>query len=315
MTLEAILPKQLLRDPSGLYPVIRELQGFRSTLIAGAAAGTKMNIASMRLEDTILSAIQFITAGGAPVDDKANITIQPTKAYGTLTISGNPVALDTFEVNGVTYTWNGVNGAAKSIPITAGNVTAMAEAVVAKVNAWERSHKNAVVASNVAGVVTFTSVDDGVGNGPIVTDTGSTITVSSTDPGAVTATFVSAAQDDALTVNGVVFTLKDTPTLLLQHADVKGTDALQAVEMARVINAYEARYHTLNVIASVAANVVTLRSIVRRSGNSITLTENASNCAVSGAGYLANGTNTGGIKSTTDLSLSTLLVTWFDKAD
>lgn len=323
MSLITLPAAQKLGNPAELHKIVRELQGLRSTLVDGAAAGTKMNIAAMRTEDTILSAVVLADTWAAPTDDTANITIQPTKASGTITISGNPVADETVTVNGTVYTWKATPTAKTHVKITAGDNTAMAAALAAAINAYENrfetalhgdgNHVGKVVATSALGVVTVTSVEDGAGSGPTVTDTGTTITIDSTDPGAVTATFVSAGNNDALTVNGVTFTVKTTVTDSELHMSVKASDTLQAAAAAALINAYEQEYGTLGVVATSALGVVTISSRYGRTGNSITLSDASTNVACSGSGYLANGTNTGGIKSTTNLSAATLLVTWFDK--
>jgi hypothetical protein len=323
MSLIPLTHAQALGNPKNTFDAIKELQGLNVTIVDGAAAGTKMDIPAMRTEDTIISAIKFTDAAGAPVSDLANITIQGTKATGTITISGNPVADETITVNGAVYVWKAVPTSKLHLKITAGNNTTMAADVAAKINAYEgryeaalngdSNRQPAVVATSALGVVTVTSVEDGAGNGPIVTDTGTTITIASTNPGAVTATFVSAGNTDAIIVNGVTFTIKTVPVNLDKDMGVKASDTLQAAETVRIINAYQTKFGGLNVRATNALGVVTLTSLSPKSGNSITLTETSTNVAVSGSGYLSGGTATGGIKSTTDLSVSSLLVTWFNK--
>jgi hypothetical protein len=324
MSLTSLGSPNKLGDLTHLYNALKEVQGLKISVVDGAAAGTKMNIAAMRTEDTIVAAVKLDDTWAAPTDDAANITIQSTKASGTITISGNPTADQTVTVNGVVYTWKATPTALNHVKITAGNNTTMATALKDAINAYETrvvtglngdaNHTAQVVATSAAGVVTVTSVADGAGNGPIVTDTGTTITISSTDPGAVTATCVSVAEDDAITVNGITFTAKNTPTDTDLHADVKGTDTLMAAEFARVINAYQTKYGNLGAVATSALGVVTISaSEGYRTGNSITLSDTSTNVACSGSGYLAGGTATGGIKSTTNLSTSTLVVVWFDK--
>lgn len=201
-----------------LADAVREQLGMRQAVVAGAAANTKMDIAAMRPEDTILSAIVFNnSAAAAPVDDAANITIEDTRASGTLTAA-------------------------------------------------------------------------------------------------------SVAADDSCVVNGVTYTFKATPT---QRNHIKytagNTDAQDAALLAAAINAYESHYDgakalTPAVVATVNNNVVTVRALADgTAGNSIVLTGTPVRLAASGAGTLAGGTATGGIKSTTNHTGKTLLVTWFDK--
>lgn len=323
MTLKTISGPQQLGNPKELYDAFVELRGLKSELVTGAAAGTAMACGNIGTEDTILSAVVFTDAGGSVVDDKANITIQSKKASATLTITGNPVADETVSVNGVTYTWKAVPTAKNHVLITAGNNTAMAASLAAAINAYEARYESqlngdpnrlaAVVATSAAGVVTVTSIIEGAGNGPIVSDTGTTITISSTNPGAVTATFVSAANTDAIIVNGVTFTIKTVPVNLDIDMGVKGSDTLQAAETVRIINAYETKYGTLNVVASAVLGVVTLVPRDPKSGNAIPLTEASSNIAASGSGYLAGGSAAGSLKSVTNLAAKKMLVTYFDK--
>jgi len=197
-----------------LAKVLQELQGLNISVVAGAAAGTAMNVAALRTEDTVISAVVSTDAGGALADDTANVTIQSTKAFGTITISGNPVANETFVVNGVTYTFKAAVTGPKQVLITAGNNTTMATAAAAAINAYETTKvavDAGVVATSALGVVTVTAVVDGT------------------------------------------------------------------------------------------------------AGNAITLTEAATNVAVTGAGTLTGGTATGSIKSTTNLTGKSVTLFWFNK--
>jgi hypothetical protein len=196
---------------------LKELQGLRLAVVAGAAGNTKMNIAAIREEDTILSAIVSTDAGGALADDTANVTIVSTKASGTLTV----------------------------------------DALVA---------------------------------------------------------------DNACVVNGVTYTFKATPTQRnhIQYT-VGNSDTADALLLANTINAYESHYDGAKalvpaVVATANNAVVTVTAIADgTAGNSIVLTGTALRLAASGAGTLAGGTATGGIKSTTTLSNKSLIVMWFDK--
>jgi hypothetical protein len=302
-----------------LGSALRELQGESVVVVAGALAGTKMNVPALRSEDTLQAVISYLTAGGPPVNDTANCSISSTKAFGTVTISGNPLDGETVTVNGNVYTFKTVPTDARHVLITLGDNTAMAAALAAAINAYENRRLDgnfnspAVVATSALGVVTVTSVADEAGNGPIVTDIGATITISSTDPGAVTATVVGAGVGDAITVNGVTFTIA-TPVvdLDLQVTD-EATDALQAAEFSRAINAYQNKFGTINAAASALGNVVTITAAEPRTGNSIMLSEAATNVAVTGAGFLTGGTATGGFTSTTNNAANTMHVTFYNK--
>lgn len=315
-----------LQNPNGLKDIVTELQGLRVVAVNGAAASTKMDVPAIRSEDTILEAIILADTWAAPTSDVANVSIVDTHASGTLTISGDPLDDETFVVNGVTYTFKTTPTQMTHVKITAGDNNTMAAAVASAVNSYEtrkiggigagsgNMNTPGVVATVATNVVTFKSYADGAGNGPVVTKNGAPITLSAADPGAVTATLVSVVATNDITVNGVTFTARAAISDVDLDFLVEATDAEQAVELARVINAYQQKYGgTLNAVASAATNVVTITAASARTGNTITLTEAATNVAVSGSGFLAGGSDTGGITSSTDNSTNTLLLIWYDK--
>jgi hypothetical protein len=194
---------------------VQELQRLKKSVVAGAAAGTKMNVAALRTEDTIISAIVSTDAGGALADDTANITIQGTQATGTVTVA---------------------------------------------------------------------AVADG----------------------------------DSVVVDGVTYTFKDAPTLINHVKRTAGNDNANAAKLRDVINQYPFRSggaQRQTVKATASAAVVTLTAVVDGvAGNSITLTSSTGvRLAVTGAGTLTNGTATGGIKSSTNLTNKSVILTWFDK--
>lgn len=312
-------------NPEVLKQIVKELQGLKCVVVAGAVNGTKMNVAALRKEDTLVAVLGVLDAAGssnAAADDTANVTISETRATGTLTISGNPVAAETFVVNGVTYTFRAAGTLTndRDILITPGDNTAMAAAVAAAVNAYENRRLSAgnwntpaVVASSNAGVVTFTSVVDGPGNAPNVVGSDGDLTVATNLTASVTVTASAVDNDDTLTVNGVVFTAKASPAGDVQFQTINGDNTAQALAIAQKLNAYEAKFGTLGITASAAAAVVTIVPNRPNEGNIITLTENATNVAVSGSGTLANGTATGGFTSTTNNTGKTMTVWFFDK--
>jgi hypothetical protein len=205
------IPNQFSKGGSNLTDgtlkaILTELQGLRVSVLQGAAAGSKMDLAAIRVEDTILSAIVSDNAApGALADDAANLTIQATKAFGTITISGNPVDGETLNVNGTTYTFKTTPTLGTHVKI-AGTVTAMATALKTAINAHESRNietfgatgKNTpqVVATSNAGVVTVTAVADGVaGNAIVLTEAATNVAVtgagtltSGTDTGGIKST-------------------------------------------------------------------------------------------------------------------------------
>jgi hypothetical protein len=127
---------------------------------------------------------------------------------------------------------------------------------------------------------------------------------------------------DTVTVNTVVYTFKDAPTLPTHVKRTAGNNNANAAALAAAINAYEARYQGASngmrlpeVVAVAASAVVTVTAVVDGvAGNSITLASSTGvRLAVTGSGTLTNGTDTGGFTSSSNLSGQTVLVFWFNK--
>jgi hypothetical protein len=303
--------------PADTQNVVRELQGLRLSVVTGAAAGTAMAIPAMQAEDTVVAAAD---TAATVANDAPNITPSAGKATGTLTVAAAADG-DVCVVNGVTYTFKTTPTQATHVKVTVGQNNTMATALAVAINNYENRRLTtgnfnvpAVTAAANAAVVTVSSATSGVGSGAVVTEVGNEITVVSTDPGAVTATCVVAIADTTtITVNGITFAAKSTITDQDLQFAVKGSAALQATEVARVINAYQNKRGTLNATATVNAAVVTISPTGARSGNAITLTGTPVRLAASGSGYLAGGTATGGFTSTTNLTGKTMIVLWFDK--
>lgn len=343
MALQSI-SRQFTKGGTGLTDgtlegAVRELQGLSVSIVAGAAAGTKMDIAAMRTEDTIVAALVGTDAGGAWADDKANITIQATKASGTITVTGNPVDGETFVVNDATYTFKTtLTSGERQVKITTGDNDAIAASIAAAINAYENRrvggsgatgpNEAQVVATAASNVCTVTSVADGPGNGVVVAGTVTVLAATGSGTASATLTPVTVVADNTCVISGVTFTAKVAPTGAQQFytkaaspafpgvaGATAGSDCATGHWLAKLINAYEyASQGALDVVATAHATtgVVTLVPRTAKKGNIITLSESATNVAVSGAA-LANGTNTGGIKSTTNLASKSLAVVWFNK--
>lgn len=154
------------QSADSLFAILREVQGLNVSVIAGAGANTKLNLAAIRDEDTIIGALN--NNAGTITDIKANVTIEDLRAKGTITFStGATVANETITVNGKVYT-------AKAAPVVANReflVTAVfadaAASLVAAINYAEARALNEVVASNLAGVVTVAAVVEGTGGNAI----------------------------------------------------------------------------------------------------------------------------------------------------
>lgn len=325
----------LVSNPNVLRAALAELQGGQVEVIDGAAAGTAMNVPLIRPEDTIVQAIVLTDTWSIPVSDKANVTIQQVKATATLTISGDPVAGETITIGSSVYTWRATPTKMNEVKITAGQNTTMATALAAAVNAYENRYESRLngdgnriaklVATSNAAVVTLTAVDEGFGNAPQVTGTVTVLAAAGSNTGSATLTPVTVVAANTAVINGVTFTASATPTGDQQFytkaaapafagGGGAGTDLACGQYLAKLINAYQFKYGTLDVVATAHATtgVVTLTPMSTPTGNAINVSEASSNVAASGA-YLAGGTNTGSIKSTTNLSTATLILFWTNK--
>lgn len=169
--------------PDKLRNVLTELQGFSVAVVAGAAAGTKMNIAALRAEDTLASVLAF--NAGVPSEDVANCSIASTKAYGTITCA-TVVADDEVVVNGTTYVFKAAPVLRTEVALGVDN-DATAANLAAAINAYESRYVDSVgglvpqvVASVVDNVVTVTAAVDGAA--------GNAITLTSSDGGTLAVT-------------------------------------------------------------------------------------------------------------------------------
>lgn len=160
-------------------PAISELQGLNISLLAGALADTKIDVATINSGDTVISAIN--NNGGTMTDVTGTISIVDLRASGTLT-AVSAVDTDVFEVNGTTYTISTAGGAAYTEVQVGSDDTEMAENMVAAINGHETTYEgggNVVTASNVLGVVTITANDSGAaGNAVTISSVDTTITAS-----------------------------------------------------------------------------------------------------------------------------------------
>lgn len=165
-----------LTEPN-LHSILRELQSLKITPVAGAgAANTKINIAAIRQEDTIVSVIGL--EGGNFVDRTSVTTIANTKATGTITV-GTEAAGDTVTVAGTVYTARDTLTGTGNEFLIAALPADTAVNLAAAINYAEDRATNAVRATAATNVVTVTAVADGTaGNALTLAETGSSFTVS-----------------------------------------------------------------------------------------------------------------------------------------
>lgn len=164
MALTVIPPKGSSYDAQDA--AVRELQGLRVAVLAGAASSTKINVAAIRLEDTVLSCVEY--EAGVPVDRTSVTTIAPTKATGTVTCSAVDAA-DTLTLNGRVYTFvaNGVvpNKLADQVEVGTTN-TITATNLAAQINL---TSGNLVTATSATNVVTLIANAEGTAGNSITT--------------------------------------------------------------------------------------------------------------------------------------------------
>jgi len=151
-----------LNDQAG--KAIRELQGMRVAIVAGASANAQINIAAIRTEDTVLSVIE--SAAGVLTDRTSTTSIVDLRATGTITV-GAVVADNTVTVRGVVYTYKAAPASLQQVKLTLGDANANAAALAAAVNAYERRYGGSgwtvplVLATVATNVVTITAVVEG----------------------------------------------------------------------------------------------------------------------------------------------------------
>jgi hypothetical protein len=314
------------------------LLGYTKVTFAGAAAGTKMNAASLRKGDTIIHALVATDAGGAQVDDSANMTIQETRSQGTVTITGNPVDGETMVVGRFTYTWKTTPTALGHVKITAGNNNQMASDLAAAITAVENGRSTYTVANTLVGsapqtpelscvastnTVVVTSLTDGPGNAITATGTATRLAVTGSGTGSVTWTAAAVANNDTFAITDqtgavITFTIKDAPVVgtLTDVQRTTASDTAMALNVANAIKAYQFKFGNLGVTASAVAAVVTAVPVDPLRGNITPFTEAVTNLACDGAGVLGgtnSGTNTGGVKSATNLTSKSVTLTYFHK--
>lgn len=151
--------------PAGdAIPAVKELQGLNISLLAGAGADTKINLAAIRTEDTILTALN--NNAGTITDVTGTMSIASVKASGTLTLSST-VATENATVQGVTYTFDASPTAAHTSLAVGADDDESAANLAAAINAVENgpSGLRRFTASSDGAVVTITATADGtVGN-------------------------------------------------------------------------------------------------------------------------------------------------------
>lgn len=159
--------------------VLTELQGLSIELLAGAGADTKIDVAAIRQEDTILKALN--NNAGTITDITSSMSINSVKATGTLTAS-TIIAGSECSVAGKSYVFQ-AGAPVKYGEVQVGadddeSITNLAAAITAYENSVGRGGAQ-VTASPATTVCTITAVADGTsGNALGLTTEDGTIVVS-----------------------------------------------------------------------------------------------------------------------------------------
>ncbi len=176
-----------LQDPNtNLQGAVRELQGYTKSLLAGNSVDTKIDLAAIRAEDTIVSVLH--STAGVLVDLTVEASVSDIRANGTITLV-SVVEDDTVTVAGqvfqaLTGDAFGANSGRANTGIFYFGIgvsdTESAVNLAAAINEYFGLQANGVSATNLAGVVTVTSTLEGaVGNAITMVEntTASTIVV------------------------------------------------------------------------------------------------------------------------------------------
>jgi len=155
--------------PNSAEALIKELQGLNVELLAGAAADTKIDVAAIRSEDTVLKALN--NNAGTITDITSTISINALAASGTLQC-GTVTAGETVQVNGATYTFQ-VAAATTHLQVQIGaSATISATNLKNAINLYENrigAGPAPIVATSTTDTVTVTATTEGTAGNAIAT--------------------------------------------------------------------------------------------------------------------------------------------------
>lgn len=158
---------------------VKELQGFTISLLAGAAADTKIALAAIRPEDTILAALN--NNAGTITDITGTMSIDSLKASGTVTV-GAAVANDTVTIAGMLFTF--VASKTNPLDYTKVVIGVNAEATAINLEAALKARlaqtaNPTITVTRATAVLTITAVAEGVGGNSIaLAEVGTSVTIS-----------------------------------------------------------------------------------------------------------------------------------------
>lgn len=299
---------------------MREMQGLRVSLVAGASAGINAAVAEIKGEDTLITA--FNHDGSQVITDRAvsTLTIADAFARGSA-VFATVIATDILIVNALTYT--GVAGAKSDN--TEFSVDTSDEAAVIDLadSINTRDGANVVAVAN-GDTIEITAVLEGTGGNALtfsspdttITETGAGTLINGTGVKANgTLTISGPSAGETVVVDGKTYTLVaavDAQTGRFTEFAIGGTDTLTAVNLRDAINSRVSRPDGGdNIVATNVGAVVTVTSSrFGLGGNSVGLVGD-SGISASGA-TLTGGLIVGGfVRAATAFDQFTL--TWFNK--
>lgn len=148
--------------PGSLSAVMKEIQGWQMSLLTGAGANTKVNLAAIRQEDTIVGALN--NNAGTITDITGTMSIDDLRATGTVTAAA-VVAADTVTLDGKVYTAvaNGVDPGLDytKFSVGASNTECAANLAAAINRRMANTAVPNVFAEAASAVVTIKAVEEG----------------------------------------------------------------------------------------------------------------------------------------------------------
>jgi len=295
MAREQVLPT-LLQGGSGLTDrlpkIVRELAGLSPSVVAGVSAGSKMDVAAMRDEDTLLAALVPPAVVTAAVAAAQTITVDGTGGTWSFVWNAQTAAGLAFDITAVALQAAivGLSNVNPGDVVVTGGVGAAGGGTPYTLT-WNASLGAVAAPTTIATTLTGTKTAVVGGSngttqvsGAWVDDTANITIQSCKATGTLTFTDQPHDTTDTVVVNDVTYTFKTAPTAAT-HVKIGTTFAISCDNLAATINAYEARYTGSKwndgqvYAASNGVNIVTLTSVQEGAGNGATVVGTVSTLA------------------------------------